>query len=444
MLSENERAFAEPAVNIIKKRWPKVWKTLSKTLPTEELDFLPGDGHPSFSLNGIQLSSTFDPIAEAELLISTIDNDAAEAWLYGIGMGYLPRQLLETRGALKKLHVIIFNKALFLALLHWVDQADWLSDQRIILHLPKKTAVPQLPYAITTACLWVADHEAAPLRDRLFGELSADKVDEHWKKKRRRLSQQITKNAELIRHDGDVAELFSLRQKNNQQKLSVIVAGAGPSLDSVTPKIKQKMADGAILIAVDAALKVLLKEKIVPSVVVSIDAHSDQILPLLSNDFSKIDPITLVYFPVVHKEALEAWPFCRLTAFPYADDMYTAIDKQFPKAKLYCSGSVIHPAIDLATKMGATTISLAGADFAYTYGKSHATGVSHQYSPYSDGVVIIERPMIKSGHGKMLESILNLIGYLRDLESFIGHHPDTSFINMSRDGAEIEGAQYED
>lgn len=41
------------------------------------------------------------------------------------------------------------------------------------------------------------------------------------------------------------------------------------------------------------------------------------------------------------------------------------------KGRLYCAGSVIHPAIDLVVKMGANKILLLGADFSFLDGKNH-------------------------------------------------------------------------
>ena len=49
-----------------------------------------------------------------------------------------------------------------------------------------------------------------------------------------------------------------------------------------------------------------------------------------------------------------------------------------------------------------------------------------------------------NGFDEMVESRINFLGYLRDLEYYIQMHPECHFINLSREGARIAGVVYED
>ena len=50
----------------------------------------------------------------------------------------------------------------------------------------------------------------------------------------------------------------------------------------------------------------------------------------------------------------------------------TPVASTAQQGQLYVGGSVIHPAVDLAVKMGAARITLFGADFAFPMNKTHA------------------------------------------------------------------------
>jgi len=48
------------------------------------------------------------------------------------------------------------------------------------------------------------------------------------------------------------------------------------------------------------------------------------------------------------------------------------------------------------------------------------------------------------GYGAKVASDPNFLAYLRDLEMYINTQPTVRFINLSREGARIEGTVYED
>ena len=105
---------------------------------------------------------------------------------------------------------------------------------------------------------------------------------------------------------------------------------------------------------------------------------------------------------------------------------------------MYVGGSVIHPAVDLAVKMGADRITLFGADFAFPMNKTHAGWNDGELGP----AVSQAKHWVLDGHGQRVRTQLNFRSYLCELERYIAGHPQVRFFNSSRAGAMIVGTTF--
>jgi len=149
-----------------------------------------------------------------------------------------------------------------------------------------------------------------------------------------------------------------------------IITGAGPSLEVQLPTL-QKYKKDSFLIATDTSLPFLLKHKLIPDLVISIDCQHISfhhflagfpkniplVLDLASPSFLTKQTDNIIFFTSGH-------PFSQfvnknLRSFPYIDTS---------------GGNVSHAAISLADKLGAKEILLFGIDFSYPLGKSYARG----------------------------------------------------------------------
>jgi hypothetical protein len=150
-----------------------------------------------------------------------------------------------------------------------------------------------------------------------------------------------------------------------------VVTGAGPSLEMQLEDIRFKRDRGTPIIATDTSLSCLLKNDIVPDIVISIDcqhvtyhhfmAGYPRGVPLVL-DLASPPGLTrltdkLVFFTTGH-------PFSQYVSthwrpFPYID---------------ISGGNVSHAAVSLADSLGAKRIFLYGVDFSYPSGKSYARG----------------------------------------------------------------------
>ena len=150
------------------------------------------------------------------------------------------------------------------------------------------------------------------------------------------------------------------------------------------------------------------------------------------------DSVGLVYFPMVSPEVLLAWQGPRYGAYS-ASPLYEEVRGLLPRGELFSSGSVLHPAVDLAVKMGAGRVTLLGTDFAFIGEETHAGWPAGLLTPTN-----MPTHWVLNGHGQRVTTLLNFRSYLCDLERFIARHPEVSFFNTCRDGAWIDGADYDE
>ncbi|WP_281213343.1 motility associated factor glycosyltransferase family protein [Shewanella insulae] len=431
-------------LNIISQRWPIIASALQQ-VSFDHLDAALVTGqNQTISVNGIQLSSRHDRLAEARLLINTIPKETQEVNVYGIGMGDVPSLLIDNP-QYTQINVFILNFAVIALVLSYTDQSEWLSHPSVILSL-NPDATLDYPYVAIPPELSLCDEVHARLRDLLVMELNQD-----FANRRHRLDDPLTLerfkcNEALIIKDPDAASLIETIGTDE-----AIVIGSGPSLEEHYDYLRAlcKQPNKPMMIAADTALRGLFHNDIRPDIVVTVDSLIDSYhLPL-----EDTDDIKLVYFPKANPRVLENWRGPRFIAYGQSD-VYDALAQQYPKLRLYISGSVIHPAIDLAVNLKAKQITLFGCDFGYCHDKSHAFWSTHSFSQEDsdarawvsavDNTRKTARHWVLDGHGNRITTDLNLRAYLRYLELYIARHPQVGFYRASLSGADIQGTQHKE
>jgi len=425
MPSVNE--LRDEALAVLRQRFPDVARVIESTQP---LAAAPSEGTPEVTLvcRGVHLTSCVNRRAEAELQAREIPLDAPAATVYGLALGDLPRVLLE-RAALRELTVVILNPGLFSAV-NRCSPLTWLADPRVKLLLGRELTRVQKPFAVAPACLRLAEDAALPLRDRVQQELTL-------RFQERTMAELVVslgtkpKIAERLTQDGDAGTLYGSLTNGR-----ALVVAAGPSLEHALPYLKRQRGE-ARLIAVTTALRVLVRAGILPDLVAAVDPRLELGMHFDDLDLQPFHATPLVYLAGVHPAVLDRWPGPRLAAFR-AGSRDFADYAPVRKAELYCSGTVTHAAIDLAQRLGAPEIVLIGVDFCFPEGKAHAGE-----APLREGLAGVG-PTALNGHGRRVASNLALLGYLRDLETYIAAHPELRFLKVGREGAAIEGASWLD
>lgn len=418
------------AETIIQNRWPQFHSLLTAPHHTEvELQYS-ATPSPAPVFNGIRLCSGYDRLREARMQAALIPEQGASAALYGFVTSHLPKLLLA-RTSLQRLDIVLIHLPLSRALFRCLgDDVAWLEDQRVQLQYGGEETALRFPFSVIPPCLLIADLLSARIRDLVQLELSTAYLNQKFKLDGEdSLQSKIERNLPFIAKDGDVASLFDTKNGG-----TILVAGAGPTLSRNLPLLA-KLHREHKLIVVDAALEPVLAHGINPDFVVTIDAHKQMSKLLAPAGCHDLADCGLVYFPVVATDILERWQGPRYTAYSQAD-IYARCARQHPKSRLFSAGSVIHPAVDLAVRMGAGTVVLFGTDFSFPDDMSHALGC------------LLRQPVpsrhasrtVMNGEGRPVRSQTNLIGYLRDLEEYIARTPSVRFINTGKEGAMIRGA----
>ncbi|KJZ33837.1 MULTISPECIES: motility associated factor glycosyltransferase family protein [Pseudomonas] len=421
--------FFERNVDVIQQRWPALAvRLLVEDTSLLQADLVEGLGS-TLSINGIQLTSRHDRTREARVQADSLPVDSAVLHVYGTGLGDLQVELLE-RASLQRLYVHILNGAVFALVLQLLEQHQWLSDPRVELLYAGDLAEIQLPFFALPSELVLADDFNAKIRDRLISETHLTFNNREFNPQSPEIIERLQACLPLATADADVAELFG-----SQAGREVFVIATGPSLEQHFDTLRaiRGQEGRPLFICVDTAYRPLLKHGIHPDIVVSIDQRiSARHLP--SEDSAGI---RLVYMPMLDPLVLQAWQGARYAAYS-SSPIYQSLREQLPKGELYVGGSVIHPAADLAVKMGAAQITLFGADFAFPGDKTHAGWSDGDLGPQLGAA----KHWVLDGHGQRIKTQLNFRSYLCELERFIAGHPQVRFYNSSRAGAMIVGTTF--
>jgi hypothetical protein len=405
---------------VARARWPRVARALEACWPSA----VP----PALSIDGIQLESRFDSSAEAHLQAELVPRDARSATVYGTGGGALPACLLE-RTELRRLRVVVLAPRATAVVLADSARCAWVADPRVEFVLAADESELQRPFAACAADLRLATADAARVRDLVLIELAQARHARGMRQRYLELEQRLEWNRALHETDGDVRELSNTRRGER-----IHVIAAGPSLCDGLELLRERVAR-ELLIAVDGALPTLLAAGIYPPVVTAVEPDRDSLLRYFGGDLGALRAASLVYAPIVHADVLRAWPGRRLCFVPDLP-RYTQTAGVPARGRLWCSGSVLHPSVDLAVRMGAAEVVLHGADFAFTRGRTHVVGNPIAASAPQRGPCA----WVLDARGERVPSQPNLIAFLRDLEGYIARHPAVRFWNAGVEGAAIRGA----
>ena len=215
-----------------------------------------------------------------------------------------------------------------------------------------------------------------------------------------------------------------------------IVVAAGPSLNKNIGLIKEAV-NRAVIIAVDTALKPLLKHGIRPDFVVSID-----FTPHNERYFNQIDTRGLclvsdceIYPPILKN--FEGRKFISNIPDKAICAWYSSVIGD--RGSMSKGLSVAHTAFELAFNFGCDPIVLTGQDLAYTGGLSHAAGTSMARVEEREATV-----EIGDIFGRPVSTSISMNVFLKHLEQLIGQcrrKREFRCIDATEGGARIRGTR---
>lgn len=428
-------------LSVISKRWPDIAKKIMSVDISNAKIQLVEDKQRTMVYEAIQIASSFDQDSEAQIQIKAIPINCTQLTLYGTGLGAVQRRLLNNNN-IHQLNVVIMNISLFKAALTHFNQTDWLEHPKVKLILADDTHRINSPFIALPAELVLADNTSARLRDMLCLTLDTPFIEAKKGQGNQKLLNKIIHNQQYIKQDNNVSDLFKDKGTDNDllkgsDERKFIICGAGPTLATHLSWLANIVdRQNFFIVAVDAAVMPLATVGVIPDLVVSIDPVAKKLFAQLAMENYKATP--LVYFPVLDSQFLDSWLGDRYVAYS-TGTLYDNINIELPVGRLYSGGSVIHPAVDLAVKMGAQNIFLLGCDFSFPDGKTHTFWQEDSSTTAFHVSANNTSHWVLNGKNERVPTLLNFRGYLRDLEQYIALTQGVKFYNTSDKGALILG-----
>lgn len=415
----------ETNLSALRERWPLIADKVDQAeLSSYAFEITLGDT-ATVSVNGKQLTSRHNAVAEAETQAGTIPA-VKVLHLYGFGLGFLADHLLNTRSDLQRLEIRLTNLAIFKFIIGILDFSHIFSHQKINIGLANQDIKIMPPYFALPESLTLCDDDTLKIRDHIHHAVRIVYNNSKFSNDK----ELVQRSQKFEYHTNGTSKAVSTLFKLKRPGKACIIA-SGPSLEDNIEKLKKilRKSDNNIIIACDTATAALNNYGINADFVVTIDQRID------NSHFTSVNTkkSALVFHPTTSKEFIDSWE----------GPKYYAISSIFLSEHLkntesintlIANGSIIHPTIDLGVAMGYKEIILFGADFSFIKNKTHAYWPSGLL-----GGNVKSEYFIFNGKGEKVPSAPNMAGYLITVENIISKNKDVKFYNTSLDGALISG-----
>lgn len=220
---------------------------------------------------------------------------------------------------------------------------------------------------------------------------------------------------------------------------AAIVVSAGPSLDKNIGELKDAKGK-ALLIAVDAAAKPMVKAGVYPDIIVTIDPVKDESI-LQEGNLLEYPLVASIYshYKITRQQKGPVY-------FPTAENDYISNVYQkygHGKYRVPSGGSVANNAFSLAVIFGFKTIILVGQDLGYPDGKVHASQAVYKNCLENDiNMQDTDRYFeVEANDGGKILTEANMNAYRKWFEEQAAKG-EVKIINATEGGAKIVGTEY--
>ncbi|WP_167815201.1 motility associated factor glycosyltransferase family protein [Sporolactobacillus shoreae] len=228
----------------------------------------------------------------------------------------------------------------------------------------------------------------------------------------------------------------------------VILIAAGPSLNDELDHLRKIKTEGsAYLFAVGSAINALISHDIIPDAFLSYDpTEKNQMVAQLVKDRG-LSELPLIFGSTVGFETLEDYPGPMCHVVNIQDTLSPLLlqrEDGKPVEAVYDAPSIAIITMQILLRLQADPIILVGQNLAYLNSKFYAQGISY------DGVKNeLSENQLKSAikvKDVLGNEVLTSRGYdsmRKEMEMYIGQHPECRVINTTRGGAAIAHTPYQ-
>lgn len=246
-------------------------------------------------------------------------------------------------------------------------------------------------------------------------------------------------NLPYVLRGSSINELKKQFEQIDMEGTPAIIVSAGPSLDRNIRELKK--AEGrAFVIAVDSALKALVREKIHFQMAISVDPRKPEYV--FADD-------RVYEYPYVLSSYSADFLAREIRGRLFFDSSFGSgtlhkIIKQVTGKELgmmRSGGSVATNAFWIATELGFREIILVGQDLAFTDGRGHVTGFAESEQANRKLAENSSHMVVKAMDGGWLTTDIQMDNYRQWFETKIQEQKDTVTVyNATAVGARIDGA----
>ena len=225
----------------------------------------------------------------------------------------------------------------------------------------------------------------------------------------------------------------SVFQLPSINRADAVIVGAGPSLDDTVSKLK-KYKDKYYIIATDGSLKTLLRNQLIPDIIVSCE---DTVMSWQFFDgyfdLLKDTPLVVSHNSNTYLIKNYPGPVC-LSKNSNVEDWCSEFINHLPIIETgRCVG---HYAFNLALSINAGRIIMIGFDLAFKGGVFHPKDMA---VPYFHDMPVPVPVTVQSIHGDLLKTDLSMLTYLKDFEYMIKNSP-VDVVDATEGGAFKKGS----
>jgi hypothetical protein len=447
-------SFYKKNISALNAQWPML-VSLSDTIADSVEVLSTKTGDVTVRYGDLLIHSAYDPMKEADKFARDIQ-PGSFVCLYGFGLGYHARALLEKIGPKGKLLVIELNPDLLSAAMILKDQTELLSDRRLHLIFGVEEAI--VSKAISEQMeAWADTFNAPP--EVLFHSPSFKCIPDRFPSLTNALevmlmerrfpavlgdleNQNYLLNQEIIRQSPGINSLAGTHRGQPG-----ILVSAGPSLDDLLPHLK-RFSDTAVIGCVDTALPILTRQGIFPHYVFTLDPQEESFRYFQEN---LVCPFKLIFTPTAHPKIMSYFQGKKFVVFKEGHSLYKNQEAQMQeKGVTQAGGSVSCLGLDSLIRLGCDPVFLAGQDCAYSGRRTYSRYSDRNLqlldripqgtlvNTHSEQAGLSKQITVDGACGSKVATSQSMFSYKRTIEQIAIQHSETRIYNLISHGAELE------